>query len=138
MVQIRKTHLIDAFSPQEYFLRTQVRVNNLIWVKQIRQTDHFQYQVDRFHFRDDRPLRLSSRVKVLVFNLSELVLDVFFKCDAWLLLNFAVDQVLRQLAEILDYNNFVRMLAKMIQQEGLFPQVFEKTELFQSHVLRDY
>ncbi len=107
-------------------------------MKQIRQTDHFKYQVDRFHFRDNRPLRLSSRVMVLVFNLSELVLDVFFKCDAWLLLNFAVDQVLGQLAEIIDYNNFVRMLAKMIQQEGLFPQVFEKTELFQSHVLRNY
>ena len=107
-------------------------------MKQIRQTDHLQYQVDRFHFRDDRPLRLSSRVMVLVFNLSELVLDVLFKCDARLLLNLAVDQVLRQLAEILDYNNFVRMLAKMMQQEGLFPEVFEKTELFQSHVLRNY
>jgi hypothetical protein len=47
---------------------------------------------------------------VLVFNLSELVLDVLFECDARLLLNLAVDQVLRQLAEILDYNNFVRML----------------------------
>ena len=75
---------------------------------------------------------------VLVFNLSELVLDVLFKCDARLLLNLAVDQVLRQLAEILNYNNFVRMLAKMKQQKGLFPQVFEKTELFQSHVLRNY
>ena len=51
---------------------------------------------------------------VLVFNLSELVLDVLLKCDARLLLNLAVDQVLRQLAEILDYNNFVRMFAKMI------------------------
>lgn len=75
---------------------------------------------------------------ILVFNLGELVLDVLFKCDAWLLLNFAIDQVLRQLAEIFYHNNFVRMHAKMMQQKGLFPQIFEKTELFQSHVLRNY